>query len=100
MNIELLIKVLAARGIIDPKKRKAKIDEIIKKQEKRDQQRSIDPLKPYKIKQENKKMELLILGLILGLAAAMSPTLWVVSGIVKEILNFNNIVKEILKESK
>tara|TARA_Y100001978_G_C23534159_1_gene356473 strand:+ start:540 stop:677 length:138 start_codon:yes stop_codon:yes gene_type:complete len=45
-------------------------------------------------------MELLILGLILGLAAAMSPTLWVVSGIVKEILNFNNIVKEILKESK
>tara|TARA_Y100001972_G_C7472146_1_gene240355 strand:+ start:332 stop:484 length:153 start_codon:yes stop_codon:yes gene_type:complete len=50
MNIELLIKVLAARGIIDPKKRKAKIDEIIKKQEKRDQQRSIDPLKPYKIK--------------------------------------------------
>lgn len=31
-------------------------------------------------------MELLIIGLILGLSAAMTPTLWVVSGIVKEIL--------------
>lgn len=47
MNIELLAKALAAREIKDPKQRKAAVDKIIKEQEKKDRQRSIDPSKPY-----------------------------------------------------